>query len=52
MCDNYRGIAILTVTSKIISRAILNRLNPILDSQTKIIVAFAQIEVVVTKYLT
>ena len=32
-CNNYRGIAILCVTNKIISRTILNRLIPVLDSQ-------------------
>ena len=32
-CNNYRGIAILCVTNKIISKTILNRLIPVLDSQ-------------------
>lgn len=32
-CDNYRGISLLTVASKIFSRIILNRIQPLLDKQ-------------------
>ena len=32
-CKNYRRIALLCTASKIVNRAILNRLNPIMDHQ-------------------
>ncbi|CAF2588534.1 unnamed protein product [Rotaria sp. Silwood2] len=33
MCDNYRGISLLNVTSKIFSRIILNRIQNMIDYQ-------------------
>ena len=33
ICDNYRGISLLVVTSKIFSRIILNRIQGLLDKQ-------------------
>ncbi|CAF3935647.1 unnamed protein product [Rotaria sp. Silwood1] len=33
ICDNYRGISLLVVTSKIFSRIILNRVQGLLDKQ-------------------
>ena len=33
ICDNYRGISLLTVTSKVFSRVILNRVQGTLDKQ-------------------
>ena len=33
VCDNYRGISLLVVTSKIFSRIILNRVQDLLDKQ-------------------
>ncbi|CAF3321652.1 unnamed protein product [Rotaria socialis] len=33
LCDNYRGISLLSVTSKLLSRIILNRIQLLVDSQ-------------------
>jgi hypothetical protein len=33
LCDNYRGISLLSVTSKLFSRVILNRIQHVVDSQ-------------------
>ena len=33
LCDNYRGISLLPVTSKLFSRVILNRIQYVVDSQ-------------------
>ena len=33
LCDNYRGISLLNVTSKIFSRIILNRIQQLIDRQ-------------------
>jgi hypothetical protein len=33
LCDNYRGISLLNVTSKLFSRMILNRIQQLIDNQ-------------------
>ncbi len=33
LCDNYRGISLLSVTSKLFSRVILNRIQYVVDNQ-------------------